>query len=74
MDGQAADFKLKYVLKDGTKEQINPDKVASHLDKRFKYDYGIGWYNGRTHFDVSSSGRRRWDMRKKKWLIVQNSS
>jgi len=50
-------------LKDGTKKQINPDKVAAHLDKRFKYEYGVGWYNGRTHFDNSSSGRRRWDMR-----------
>lgn len=63
MDGNAADFKIKYVLKDGTKEQVNPDKVASYLDKKHKYEYGIGWYNGRTHFDVSSSGRRRWDMR-----------
>jgi len=63
MDGRAADFKIKYVLKDGTKEQVNPDKVASYLDKKFKYEYGIGWYKGRTHFDNSSTGRRRWDAR-----------
>lgn len=63
MKANAADFKLKYVLKDGTKEQINPDKVASRLDKKYKYEYGIGWYKGRTHFDTSSSGRRRWDAR-----------
>lgn len=63
MEGRAADFKIKLVLKNGTKEQIHPDKVAAYLDKRFKYEYGIGWYNGRTHFDNSSSGRRRWDKR-----------
>lgn len=63
MEGNAADFKIKYRMKDGTKKQINPARIASYLDKRFKYDYGIGWYNGRTHFDTSSDGRRRWDMR-----------
>ena len=63
MDGNAADFKIKYVMDDGQKMQVHPDKVAAYLDKKFKYEYGIGWYRGRTHFDTSSSGRRRWDMR-----------
>jgi uncharacterized protein YcbK (DUF882 family) len=60
MLGNAADFKLKYVGRDGKKTQINPDSVADYLDRKFPNQYGVGWYNGRTHFDVSSSGRRRW--------------
>ena len=63
MQGTAADFKLKYVATDGTKSQINPDTVADYLDRKFPNQYGVGWYRGRTHFDASSSGRRRWDMR-----------
>jgi len=63
MLGNAADFKLKYRLADGTKRQIDPNLVAAYLDKKYKYEYGIGWYNGRTHFDTSSSGKRRWDNR-----------
>ena len=62
MKGNAADFKIKYVTK-GVKTQIDPNRVAAYLDKKYKYEYGIGWYNGRTHFDTSSSGRRRWDKR-----------
>jgi len=63
MDGNAADFKIKYVMNDGQKMQVHPDKVASYLDTKFKKKYGIGQYRGRTHFDTSSSGRRRWDKR-----------
>jgi len=63
MQGNAADFKVKYVNADGSKKQIDPDKVADYLDRKFPNQYGVGWYRGRTHFDASSSGRRRWDMR-----------
>ena len=62
MDGNAADFTLTYVTA-GVNKPVDPNKVAAYLDKKFKYEYGIGWYHGRTHFDTSSSGRRRWDMR-----------
>ncbi len=63
MKGNAADFKIKYIMDDGTKVQIAPNKIAAYLDKKYPTEYGIGWYNGRTHFDTSSSGRRRWDSR-----------
>jgi uncharacterized protein YcbK (DUF882 family) len=63
MLGNAADFKIKYRMRDGKKKQISPTKIANYLDKKFSDRYGVGWYNGRTHFDTSSSGRRRWDMR-----------
>lgn len=69
MKGEAADFYLKYVMHDvkpngrNVTRMVNPTDVAKYLDKKYPNKYGVGWYNGRTHFDVSSSGRRRWDMR-----------
>ena len=63
MRGIASDFKIKFRMKDGSKKQISPTKIADYLDKKFPNQYGVGWYNGRTHFDASSSGRRRWDSR-----------
>ena len=63
MDGRAADFKIKYVLFDGTKVQVSPTQVADYLDSKYISQYGVGWYNGRTHFDTASGGRRRWDKR-----------
>ncbi len=63
MQGDAADFKIKYRMKDGTKKQINPDKVAAYLEAKYPDKFGIGWYKGRTHIDTYSFGKRRWDMR-----------
>ena len=63
MKGNAADFKIHLVKTDGSRVLVDPDRVAAYLDKRFKYEYGVGWYNGRTHFDTSSGGKRRWDCR-----------
>jgi uncharacterized protein YcbK (DUF882 family) len=63
MLGNAADFKVKIVFAGGVKKQVDPTKVADYLDKKFPNQYGVGWYNGRTHFDSSSTGRRRWDCR-----------
>lgn len=68
--GQAADFALYYVQPAvestfgyETKMIVNPGRVAEHLESKFPTNCGIGYYHGRTHFDVSQSGRRRWDMR-----------
>lgn len=61
--GQGVDFKIKFRMADGSKKQISPTKIANYLDKKFPNQYGVGWYNGRTHFDSSSTGRRRWDCR-----------
>jgi uncharacterized protein YcbK (DUF882 family) len=63
MQGLAADFKLKYKTAYGVKKQIDPTEVADYLDRKYPDTYGVGWYNGRTHFDVSHSGKRRWDQR-----------
>lgn len=60
MKGNAADFKLNYVGPDGKKKQIDPNKIAGYLDRKFPNQYGVGWYNGRTHFDASTGAARRW--------------
>ena len=58
--GRAADFKL---FNRDTGAQVDPDRVADFLEKRFKNKYGIGWYNGRTHIDTRTNGPARWDKR-----------
>lgn len=63
MQGNAADFKIKLVFAGGVQKQVSPTKVADYLNATYPDRYGVGWYNGRTHFDTSSSGRRRWDSR-----------
>jgi hypothetical protein len=69
MRGEAADFRFKYVMKERNSKgrfktmPVSPTAIANYLDKKYPTQYGIGWYNGRTHFDVSKSGRRRWDVR-----------
>ena len=69
MNGEAADFRFRYVMKERDSKgrlksrAVSPTAIANYLDKKYPNQYGIGWYNGRTHFDVSRSGRRRWDVR-----------
>lgn len=58
--GRAADFKL---FNRQTGGQVDPDRVADFLEKRFKNKYGVGWYNGRTHIDTRTNGPARWDNR-----------
>jgi len=60
--GIAADFFFEMVFPDGTRELIAPGLVYATLDSWFPYSYGIGQYNGRTHFDVRPE-RARWDNR-----------
>jgi Peptidase M15. len=67
--GEAADFRMQYVMqKRDTKgrlkrRMVDPTAVANYLDHKYPNEYDVGWYHGRTHFDVSKSGRRRWDVR-----------
>lgn len=57
---RAADFKLFYR---NTDNQINPDRVADHLEEKYAGEYGVGRYSNRTHFDNRSNGPARWDAR-----------
>jgi uncharacterized protein YcbK (DUF882 family) len=52
--GRAVDFKVK---------DVHPDDVANLLEERYPKKYGIGRYNGRTHFDTRDE-LARWDLRK----------
>lgn len=66
---RAADFKMEYVLKrrDANghlmRKPINDDLIADYLENKYIGRYGIGRYNGRTHFDTRSDGPARWDKR-----------
>ena len=64
--GIAADIKFEMVFKNDYKDEyrelVNPDEVAEILDSWFPYSYGIGQYNGRTHFDTRPE-KARWDNR-----------
>ena len=40
---------------------VNANEVYKYLDQVYKGKYGIGKYNGRTHFDVRSGSAARWD-------------
>ena len=57
---RACDF---YLYDKITGHHINDDEVADYLEERYKNKYGIGRYNGRTHFDNRSGPAARWDMR-----------
>jgi len=69
MKSCAADFKFKYVMheRDANNKQkkilVPPDEVADYLEKKYIGKFGIGRYNGRTHFDTSTGPARRWDVR-----------
>ena len=52
--GIASDF----VVKD-----VHADDVADYLEAKYPDRYGIGRYNGRTHFDAKPGRARRWDSR-----------
>lgn len=54
MSGKAAD-----IVVDG----IDADDVADCLEDLYPDRYGIGRYQGRTHIDVRSTTRARWDYR-----------
>ena len=40
--------------------QINPNNVINYLESKYPNRYGIGAYEGRSHFDTRSGGARRW--------------
>lgn len=52
--GQAADFKVL---------NTHDDFVAQYLEDKYPETYGIGRYNGRTHVDVRTTQKARWDLR-----------
>ena len=54
---RAVDFKL---FNRHTGEQIDPDRVARYLEKRYIGCFGIGRYSNRTHFDTRTNGPARW--------------
>ena len=68
--GIAADFWLEYVLLEQdsknrqTRIKISDDLIADYLEMEYSGKYGIGRYDGRTHFDVRP-GMARWDNRGK---------
>ena len=51
--GIAVDFKV---------QNCNQDEVADYLESNYPDKYGIGRYDGRTHFDVREN-KARWDKR-----------
>lgn len=61
--GRAADFRMQYVMKDGSREPVDDNEVADYLQSKYIGLFGIGRYNGRTHFDTRSGPSARWDMR-----------
>lgn len=60
-EGRAADFYL-YDKNIGTDARIDADEVAYFLEQQFTTKFGIGRYDGRTHFD-NRSNKVRWDKR-----------
>jgi uncharacterized protein YcbK (DUF882 family) len=59
LQGRALDFYL--VQKGGL--VISPPAVSSWLAAKYPNKYGIGWYNGFTHFDTRTGAPHRWDNR-----------
>lgn len=57
MYARAVDFKL---FNRHTGNQIDPDSVATYLEKRYVGRFGIGRYSNRTHFDTRTNGPARW--------------
>jgi uncharacterized protein YcbK (DUF882 family) len=57
---RAADFKL---FNRTTNKQIDPDRVANHLELEYSGRFGMGRYSNRTHFDTRTIGPARWDKR-----------
>ena len=57
---RAADYKLfnRY-----TGEQIDPDRVADYINRKYHDRFGIGMYSNRTHIDTRTKGPARWDKR-----------
>ena len=43
-------------------EQVPGHIVANYLEDQYPGKYGIGRYNGRTHFDTRSDGPARWSV------------
>ncbi len=60
IDGGAVDFKLFRKALNGSKIQILPKVIHSHLDKKYPNRLGLGLYNNRNHMDPRST-RARWD-------------
>ena len=58
--GRAADYKL---FNRKTGEQIDPDRVAQYLEKKYEGKWGIGRYSNRNHLDTRTNGPARWDKR-----------
>lgn len=63
--GLAADHWFEYVNKDGTRERVLDDIVASRYASLYIGRCGIGRYKGRTHLDFRSGPSARWDNRNK---------
>lgn len=57
---RAVDYKL---FNRDTGEQIDPDRVADYLERKYSDRFGIGRYTNRTHFDTRCNGPARWDVR-----------
>ena len=54
---RAGDYKL---FNRHTGEQIDPDRVADYLERKYAGRCGIGRYINRTHADTRSDGPKRW--------------
>ena len=59
---KAVDFKVFTIDINGNRHVVHADDVADKLEYLFPEKYGIGRYNGRTHFDVRDD-KARWDKR-----------
>ncbi len=61
--GWAADFWLEWEYWDASRKKIPDDDIADYLIGRHIAKFGVGRYNGRTHFDIRQSHYARWDNR-----------
>ena len=58
--GRAADIALYDKLSGNA---IPADQVAEYFIRAYPVSYGVGRYKGRTHIDVRSGSKARWDQR-----------
>ncbi|MDB4312169.1 D-Ala-D-Ala carboxypeptidase family metallohydrolase [bacterium] len=59
--GKAVDFVVYRKIGTNWWSPVDADTVADYLESNYQDCYGIGRYDGRTHFDVRSGRAARWD-------------
>ena len=57
--GMAVDFKI-FIFANDAWNQVAPAEVATYLENKYPFKFGIGRYKTRTHFDNRTDGPARW--------------